>query len=135
VTNNFSYFSSVTTMLDHLKWPLLEQRRNYLKLIMLYKILHEVPISLTPLSSSTRGHSQLFITPFARTETYLHSFLLSTITLWNSLPSSLFNYILTYSKMTYILTFSLLINCVYDYLCVIYITLSCEFYTVKTINK
>ena len=59
---------------------------------MLYKMLHglvEVPISLTPLSSSTRGHSQRLDTPFARTETYLHSFLPSTITLWNSLPNSL----------------------------------------------
>jgi len=76
-------------MFDHLKWPLLEQQRNYLKLIMFYKILHEVLISLTLLSSSTHGHSQHFVTPFARTETYLHSFLPSTITLWNSLPSSL----------------------------------------------
>jgi len=49
ITNEFSYFSSFTIMLDHLKWPLLEQQRNYLKLIMFYKILHglvEVLISL-----------------------------------------------------------------------------------------
>ena len=51
VTNDFSYYSSVSNMLDHLKWPLLEQRRKYLKLIMFYKILHgmvEVSITLIP---------------------------------------------------------------------------------------
>jgi len=56
------------------------------------QILHgmvEVPITFTPHSSSTRGHSQRFVAPFARTETFLHSFLPSTITLWNSLPNSL----------------------------------------------
>jgi len=92
------------------------------------QILHglvEIPISLTPLSSSTRGHSQRFVTPFARTETYLHSFLPSTITLWNSLPNSLVEQkILTNSKMTYILTSSLLITCVHDYQCVIFFHVS-----------
>ena len=34
VTNDFSYYSSVSNMLDHLKWPLLEQQRKYLKLIV-----------------------------------------------------------------------------------------------------
>ena len=40
VTNDFSYLSSVTSMLAQLRWPLLEHRRNYLKLVMFYKILH-----------------------------------------------------------------------------------------------
>ena len=34
-------------------------------------------------------HNQCFVTPFARTDTYLNSFLLSAINLWNSLPDSL----------------------------------------------
>ena len=92
VTNDFSYHSSVTSMLNHLKWPSLEQRRNFLKLIMFYKILNglvDVSITLTPLSTSTRGHNQCFATPFARTDTYLNSFLPSTIRLWNSLSDSL----------------------------------------------
>ena len=74
---------------------LLEQRRNFLKLIMFYKILHGIvdttTITLTPLSTSTRGHSQRFVTPFARTDTYSNSFTPSTINLWNSLPDSLVN--------------------------------------------
>ena len=92
VTNDFSYHSSVTSMLTHLKWPSLEQRRNFLKLIMFYKILNDlvdVSITLAPLSTSTRGHNQRFVVPFARTDTYLNSFLPSTIKLWNSLPDSL----------------------------------------------
>ena len=92
VTNDFSYHSSVTSMLTHLKWPSLEQRRNCLKLIMFNKIVNDlvdISITLAPLSSSTRGHNQRFVTPFARTDTYLNSFLPSTIKLWNSLPDSL----------------------------------------------
>ena len=91
VINDFSYHSSVTSMLTHLKWPSLEQRRNFLKLIMFYKILNglvDISITLTPLLTSTRGHNQRFFTPFARTDTYLNSFLPS-IKLWNSLPDSL----------------------------------------------
>ena len=92
VANGFSYYSSVTTMLEHLKWPLLERIRNFLKLIMFYKILHglaDTSITLLPLSTSTRGHNQHFVIPFARTDTYSNSFLPSTIKLWNSLPDSL----------------------------------------------
>ena len=92
VTNDFSYCSSITNMLINLKWPLLEQRRNFLKLIMFHKILYgliDISITLTPLSTTTHGHSYRFMTPFARTDTYLNSFLPSTINLWNSLSESL----------------------------------------------
>ena len=92
VTNDFSYHSSVTSMLVHLRWPFLEHRRNHLKLIMFYKILHglvNASFTLTSLSTSTCGHSERFVIPFARTGTYLNSFLFSTINLWNSLPKSL----------------------------------------------
>ena len=73
VTNDFSYCSSVTSILINLKWPLLEQRRNFLKLIMFHKILYslaDISITLTPLSTTTRGHSHRFVTPFACTNTY-----------------------------------------------------------------
>ena len=82
-TNDFSYYSSVTSMLINLKWPLLEQRRNFLKLIMFHKILYglvDISITLIPLSTTSCEHSHRFVTPFARTDTYLNSFyrLLST---------------------------------------------------------
>ena len=59
---------------------------------MFYKILHglvDISFTLIPLSTPTRGHNQRFVTPFARTDTYLNSFLPSAINLWNSLPDSL----------------------------------------------
>ena len=39
VTGDFSYRSSVTNMLIQLKWPLLKQRRNFLKLTKYYTAL------------------------------------------------------------------------------------------------
>ena len=116
-------------MLIQLKWPLLEQQRNFLKLIMFYKILHgivDTTIILTPLSTSTRGHSQRFVTPFARTDTYLNSFIPST-NLWNSLPDSLVN--LDDINKLYPYISSLQINSTYNYLCVY--TLFVSFYTVN----
>ena len=93
VMNDFSQFSSVTSMLNHLSWPTLEQRRNYFKLLMLFKLIHglvAIPsITLIPMASRTRGHSHRYYIPPVRTETYLHSFLPSAIKLWNNLPQSL----------------------------------------------
>ena len=48
------------------------------------KILHgivDTTITLAPLSTSTRGHSQRFVTPFAGADTYSNSFIPSTINL------------------------------------------------------
>ena len=59
---------------------------------MFYKLLHDlvdISFTLIPLSTPTRGHNQRFVTRFARTNTYLNSFLPSVINLWNSLPDSL----------------------------------------------
>ena len=93
VMNDFSRFSSVTSMLNHLSWPTLEQRRNYFKLLMLFKLIHglvAIPsITLIHMASRTRSHSHRYYIPPVRTETYLHSFLPSAIKLWNNLPQSL----------------------------------------------
>jgi len=75
-------------------------------------------------------HSQCFVTPFSRTETYLHSFLPSTITLWNFLSSSLVELEDSDEFKDDLYSHHLPTNCV----CMCY-TLSCEFYTVKTINN
>ena len=78
VMNDFSQFSSVTSMLNHLSWPTLEQRRNYFKSLMLFKLIHglvAIPsITLTPIASCTCGHSHRYYIPPIRTEMYLHSF-------------------------------------------------------------
>ena len=75
---------------------------------MFYKILYGlVDVSLTLILSATSicGHSMRFVTPFARTDTYQHSFLPSTIKLWDSLPDSLVE--LVNSKKIYHYTYSL----------------------------
>jgi len=59
---------------------------------MFFKILHglvDINIALTPLTTSTRGHSNRFTAPFARTDPCLNSFLPSAIKLWNSLHDPL----------------------------------------------
>ena len=80
-------------MITSLNWPTLEQRRNYLKLVMFYKIIRGfalIPsLSLLLLCTSTRGHVQRFKIPSARVNSYLHSFLSSTVKLWNRLPEHL----------------------------------------------
>ena len=128
VKNDFSYHSSVTTMFKHLKWPLLEHRRNFLKLIMFYKILHglvDISFTLIPLSTPTRGHNQRFVTPFARTDTYLNSFLPSAINLWNSLPDSLVELDdLNQFKDDLSYTSSQQTDFMYDYLCVYTLSVS-----------
>ena len=77
-------------MMQQLNWPTLELQRNYLKLIMLYKIakgLVDIPsILLTLLHSLTRGHPYRLHIPSARINSYLYSFLPSAIKLWNQLP-------------------------------------------------
>ena len=93
VCNNYSRYNSVTDMLNMLNWQSLEQRRNQAKSIMLYKIINNiVSINfhqyLQPSVAITRGHHLRFIQLQARVDVYLHSFLPSTIRLWNSLPAN-----------------------------------------------
>ena len=94
VTNNYSPYTSVTNMLKDLGWKPLSDRRNELRLLMFYKILHHlvdinVDTLLTPLPPihTTRGHDERFLQLSTRINTYLHSFFPSAIKLWNQLPS------------------------------------------------
>ena len=60
-----SWRSSVTTMLNSLDWPTFESRHLYSKLVMLIiKGYIEVQLSLIPIHTSTRGHSQHLRPPF-----------------------------------------------------------------------
>ena len=85
--------SSVSAMIASLNGPTLLQRRNYLKLIMMYKItrgLAETPfMDLIPLSTITRAHSRRYQIPSTRVNSYLYSFLPTTIKLWNKLPQEI----------------------------------------------
>ena len=94
VCNNYSRYNSVTDMLNMLNWQSLEQRRNQAtKSIMFYKIINNIVSVnfhqyLQPSVAITRGHHLSFIQLQARVDVYLHSFLPSTIRLWNSLPAN-----------------------------------------------
>ena len=62
VCNDFARLSSITSVLDHLGWNTLEQRRNQLTLLMLYKIINkfvEVPHHHI-LTASTRNSTSKY---------------------------------------------------------------------------
>jgi len=96
-TNNYSRYASVSDMLTYLQWPTLNDRREKLKIIMLYKIMQQlVEIPRTNLIPAldyycTRGYNTKYIQPFARTDTYYYSFFPSTIRTWNSLQEDFCN--------------------------------------------
>ena len=92
VMKDYSRYSSVSSMLHHLHWPTLENRRIYLKLLLFYKIhksLVNTTINLSPLDSVTRGHPCRYTIPYTRTDHFANSYLPLTIKMWNSLPESL----------------------------------------------
>ena len=98
VHNNYSSYASVSNMIANLGWNTLLNRRNELRLIMFFKILHKlVDINLQdimiprPSSYNTRGHHLRFFQVPTRVNAFQHSFFPYTIKLWNSLPDSIVN--------------------------------------------
>ena len=70
----------------------LQQRRRHSKIIMLYRIRHQlanVPTT-TYITPATRN-TQHYNLPYARTEVYKSSFFPSTIKLWNNLQPAIIN--------------------------------------------
>ena len=92
VCSDFARLSSVTSMLEHLGWDTLEQRRNQLTLLMLYKIINqlvEVPHHhiLAKAPASTRSSSDKYVHLYSRIDSYKFFFFPRAIRLWNSLPN------------------------------------------------
>ena len=84
VTGDYGRESSVTTMLDELEWPPLQQRRRELKLTLFHKAYNnDVDINI-PLAINTRSASHKFLIPSSRTNHHLYSFYPSTVRMWNS---------------------------------------------------
>ena len=94
VQGDFNPRSSVTKMLNELKWDSIESRRQSQRLVTFHKILHgeiDIPpdnyVQSKP-QRSRRGHEKQFqlfhytSTPFAQ------SFFPETVQLWNELPQS-----------------------------------------------
>ena len=66
VCGDYSWYHSVTSMLDKLQWPTLKDRRQHLIAAMMYKIINnlidtEASLYLTPTTSATRGHSSRYL--------------------------------------------------------------------------
>ena len=91
VCSDFRRTSSVTSMLQQLQWPTLQERRAQAKVTMMHRIVNktvDIPTTHLHPTTSVRGHSQRFLVPFARTQTYQRSFFPDTIRIWNSLPQT-----------------------------------------------
>ena len=90
IFNDYSYNTSVTSLLNTLNWPTLQNRRINLRAIMLYKIINElidIPADSILLhnSSSTRHHQHCYRIPYSRISAHLFSFFPFSIRIWNHL--------------------------------------------------
>ena len=86
VTNRYHNTSSVSNMIEHLNW-----RRSDARLVMLYKISHELvaipkQTFIPPFRLSQNMHSLSYQIPPTRLQLRQQSFFPRTIRNWNSLP-------------------------------------------------
>ena len=87
--------SSVSNMIDELRWPSLQDRRRTARSTMLYKIRHKLVCTnnlttkLQPaVARQRRGHNYQYVQPRCRTQYQQQPFLPQTIQDWNKLPQS-----------------------------------------------
>ena len=82
---------SYNELLSNFGLPTLNDRRLYLKLATMFKIIHDLlvfPPVFVHCSTRVNVNSNTFIQPFAHTNSFLYSFVPHSISLWNSLPNS-----------------------------------------------
>jgi len=94
VLNDFSRYSSVSAMIDHLSWPSLEVRQKISRLQTLYNIINEryslaIPLCFISMGRSTTHHPSHYVLPNACTYSHQQSFYPRPIKDWNNLPSHL----------------------------------------------
>ena len=93
VTNRFHNRSSVSDMIQSLKWESLTSRRTKSQLTMVYKILNDhidIPSELfTKATARTRAnHNQKLQILSSRLDCYKYSFFQRIVPQWNNLPAS-----------------------------------------------
>ena len=94
VCNNYNREASVTTMIKHLHWRSLQQRRTDTRLVMFYKPLHGIVAldlfpQLIPLVRPSRHtQSEAFQLPLITKQFIQCSFLPRAIANWNNLPAN-----------------------------------------------
>ena len=84
VAGNLDRTSSVTSLLNCLSWPTLEERRRQYRLAVMYRILHNQVDNhwqsfITKSSSFTWGHSCRLFVPFCKNHVYALSFFLALV--------------------------------------------------------
>ena len=90
--NNYNCEASVTTMIKHLYWRSLRQRRTDICLVIFYKTLHgTIALDLFPqliplVRPSRHTHSEAFQLPAITKQFIQYSFLPRKIANWNNLP-------------------------------------------------
>ena len=93
VLNDYGRFSSVSLMLEQLKWPTLQIRRKLSRLQILHKIHYQqlslqIPHYYLPKTRPTRQYHHLhYILPTSSTTAYQNSYFSRTINEWNILPT------------------------------------------------
>ena len=88
VKGDYKTTSSTSKMLTDLGWPTLQQRRANAKLIMVYRITHDlidIPAAhfFHHLTLGGHGYEHRFHVPFCQTDSMKHSFFPSATRLWN----------------------------------------------------
>ena len=92
VTGDYKTTSSTSQTIANLGWSSLQQRRTEARLVMMYRITHDIvdiPVAQYLHQATVmhiRGPSQRYMLPFFRTDVYRHSFFPAGIRLWNQLP-------------------------------------------------
>ena len=88
----------VTNILQELQWPSLEQRRQQIRLSIMYKIHHQaiaipIPDYIHRQTAQTgQYHPQRFRIMKANSNIYKYTYFPPTITKWNSLPTSVYDF-------------------------------------------
>ena len=86
---------TVTTLLNDLGWPTLQQRRKEARLTTMYKIMNgqtnlELPPYAKPKQRQTRQyHPKKFINIASNSNTYKFSFVARTLSDWNLIPANI----------------------------------------------
>ena len=84
--------SSTTQMIASLGWPTLQQRHTDSRLVLMYRIVHnltDIPADLYLHSAAVSlqfSRNVCFLVPFCRTDLYRHSFFPAVAWLWNPAP-------------------------------------------------
>ena len=92
IFDRWTYKSSPTEMILKLKLKTLEERRQIAKVKLLHSFYHQSKyIENNVMAQRARNVNIRFKPIYGRVNVYKHSFLPSTVALWNKLPSNLVN--------------------------------------------